>query len=75
MDSKALPVFDAAELETATVFAKLDDDFRSELSALINKHCRENASDTPDYILADYLAACLDAFDAATRARTKHYRK
>lgn len=37
--------------------------FRRELAALINRHSRENASGTPDYILANYLARCLDNFD------------
>lgn len=38
-------------------------DFRYELSVLINKHSKETGNDTPDFILADYLADCLDAFD------------
>ncbi len=36
----------------------------------INFHSAENESDTPDFVLADYLIACLDAFDDAARART-----
>ena len=36
-------------------------EFRQELESLINRHSMENASNTPDWILADYLAACLDA--------------
>ena len=45
--------------------------FRHELESLINLHCMENGSDTPDFILADYIADCLDAFDAALVAREK----
>ena len=31
----------------------------------------ENGSNTPDYILANYLIACLVAFDAATTLRAE----
>lgn len=41
----------------------------------INISCAENGSDTPDYILAEYLIDCLAAFDKAVLARTKHYGK
>lgn len=47
--------------------------FRVELEALINRHSIENGSDTPDFILADFLLACLRAFDSAARRRTKWY--
>jgi len=40
--------------------------FEKELSSLINKYSGENCSDTPDYILADYLGACLAAFNKAS---------
>lgn len=44
--------------------------FRSELELLINSCSMENGSDTPDFILANYLYACLIAFDEAVRVRT-----
>lgn len=44
-------------------------DFDRELETLINRCSAENASDTPDFILARYLSGCLDAFHAAVRAR------
>lgn len=47
------------------------DTFKHELRDLINRHSMENGSDTPDHILAAYLAACLAAFDAAVQQR-KH---
>ena len=37
-------------------------EFQEELAALINKHSVENETDTPDFILAEYLSDCLDAF-------------
>lgn len=46
--------------------------FELELKDLLNKCSMESGSDTPDYILASYLAACLDAFEAAVRARKEH---
>lgn len=48
-------------------------DFRKELEGLINKHCEENGSNTPDFILAIYLSGCLEAFNVATRNRDKWY--
>lgn len=35
----------------------------SELSALLNRYSRENKSGTPDFILAEYLIACLKAYE------------
>ncbi len=49
--------------------------FRKQLAGLINCHSRENRSDTPDFILATYMASCLDAFDVATRSRDEWYIK
>ena len=42
-------------------------EFETELSNLINKHSMENRSNTPDFILAQYLLGCLVAFEVATR--------
>jgi len=39
------------------------------LESLLNQQCMENGSDTPDFILADYLCKCLEAFDTATKRR------
>ncbi len=48
-------------------------DFRRKLEVLINSHSMENGSDTPDFILAQYLADCLASFDLAVKLRTKWY--
>lgn len=48
-------------------------DFQTELSALINKHSLENGSDTPDFILADYMSECLSVFHGAVCARELWY--
>lgn len=44
--------------------------FYEELSALLNKHSKENESGTPDYILANFLTGCLDVFNTTIRARS-----
>jgi hypothetical protein len=43
----------------------------SEIALLLNKHSAENGSNTPDFILAKYLADCLAAYDRAVTAREK----
>ena len=43
--------------------------FTEELERLINKHSKENDSDTPDFILAKYLVDCLRNLNKATSAR------
>jgi len=48
---------------------KLADEIRD----AINRVSRENNSNTPDYILANYLMGCLDAFEAAVNQRDKWY--
>jgi hypothetical protein len=50
-----------------------DSAFLLELESLINKYSKENGSNTPDYILADYLLDCLNAFDKSVRARHKWF--
>ena len=47
--------------------------FEKELRNLINKHNVENASNTPDFILAMYLQACLLAFATAVQQRETFY--
>ena len=47
--------------------------FEQELEALINRHSMEGASNTPDFILAQYLLACMEAFAATVKAREKWY--
>ena len=42
---------------------------------LINTHCWENKSNTPDYILAEYLYNCLVSFNLAVNKRRKWYSK
>lgn len=43
--------------------------FRLELAALLNRHNMENGSNTPDFILAEYLTDCLATFDRTMAKR------
>ena len=55
------------------VFAEDSPDFRSELVTLLNRFNKENRSNTPDWILRNYLCNCLDAFDGAVKSRDRWY--
>jgi hypothetical protein len=48
--------------------------FKDELRELINKYCKENGSNTPDFILAEYMDACLKAFNKSVNKREAWYR-
>lgn len=47
--------------------------FRSELQQLLNRHSKENGSNTPDFILADHLNRALESFDKAVLEREAWY--
>jgi hypothetical protein len=49
--------------------------FKRELEALINRWSMEGGSNTPDWILAQYLKSCLDAYNRAVQARAVWYTK
>lgn len=40
-----------------------------EIRAAINRHSRENRSNTPDYILAEFMLDTLDSFERAVNRR------
>jgi hypothetical protein len=50
-------------------------EFRKSIEVLINSKSLENGSDTPDFILAEYLVDCLTAFDKAVNKREKWLNK
>lgn len=56
------PVLEPPEEEEAP-------DLTEALRKLLNTYSAEDNSGTPDYILADYLMTCLEAFDVALRQR------
>jgi hypothetical protein len=47
--------------------------FEQELVDLLNKHSCENVSNTTDFILAQFLVSCLQAWNKATRKRDRWY--
>lgn len=47
--------------------------FEQELTNLINRYSRENDSNTPDFILAQYIEGCLAAFATAVQQRETWY--
>ena len=44
-----------------------------DIQAAINRHSAENASNTPDFVLAQYLQNCLGIFNAAVQQRETWY--
>lgn len=48
-------------------------EFQKQLKDLINKCSKENNSNTPDFILAEYMNECLKAFETATQQRETWY--
>ena len=50
------------------------DTFEEALRKLINECSMEKGSDTPDFILAQYMKDCLDAFDRAVKERSNWYK-
>lgn len=47
--------------------------FEKELQDAINKCSAENESNTPDWILAQYMGSCLRAFNVAVQQRENWY--
>lgn len=45
----------------------------AELVALLNRHCRENKSNTPDFVLAHFLILALEAFEEASQDRERWF--
>ena len=48
--------------------------FINELTALLNKYSLENESDTPDFLLAQYVFHCLEIYATITKQRDKWFR-
>lgn len=48
-------------------------EFERDIAEVINKHSRENESNTPDFILARYVVRALEAFEAASLHREKWF--
>lgn len=48
-------------------------ELEKDIASVLNKHSAENDSNSPDWILAQYLCACLAAFNGATQQREGWY--
>ena len=51
------------------------DKFTEELTVLINKHSLENLSNTPDFILADFIVGCISNFGYIMESRDNWHKK
>ena len=49
--------------------------FEREIAQLINEHSEENMSNTPAFILAQYLLACLAAWNTGVQQREDWHRR
>ena len=45
------------------------EEFKKDLSCLLNTHSVENNSNTPDFLLSDFMVSCLHAFEEASLCR------
>ena len=50
-----------------------ESELQKELSELLNKHSMENFSNTPDFILAQFLLSCLAAWSNNVMERDRWY--
>ena len=48
---------------------------QDDITGILNFHSREINSNTPDFILAQYLMTCLEAFERASNVRENWYGK
>jgi hypothetical protein len=48
--------------------------FTEALEELINGYSLENKSNTPDFILAEYMNSCLEAYNTAVQANEKWHK-
>jgi hypothetical protein len=52
---------------------RMSKSFRKSLEELLNYHSKENGSNTPDYVLAEYLDGCLKNFDKTMKSREQWF--
>ena len=53
--------------------AAAPDSLLSDIAAVLNRHSRENASNTPDFILAGVMVSALTAYEQASNHRERWY--
>lgn len=52
---------------------KKDKSLANDLASLLNEYNEESLSDTPDFILANFLLGCLRSFNAGINDRERWY--
>lgn len=70
---KLLQAPDGPAVEITTAGEVVAKGLRHEIETAINRVSAEKGSNTPDFILADFLVSCLAAFDRATVERERWY--
>jgi len=53
--------------------SKITSVLEKDLATVLNRHSQEYASDTPDFILAEYMLACLNAWNKSVRTRERWF--
>lgn len=56
----------------------IDEEYESlkkEIAGLLNKYSQENRSNTPDYMLADFMLGCLNVYENTIRSRTEWFER
>ena len=65
----------SAKFNSPLMPPKSRNDFRTELTKLLNKHSMEGPSSTPDFLLANFLISCLDTYDLTVRKRDEWHKE
>lgn len=74
MDSDlAKAIADEIEMLQEQIDEPVEYDLQKRLATLLNELSREEDSNTPDFILAEYIMACLCAFELANNRREVWY--
>lgn len=64
--------FKSAHVKGLAVSPTQHDNLERDFATLLNSYSRENISNTPDYILAEYLFNCLTAYELCTTQKSIH---
>lgn len=70
-DEPVIPI--GAHLAVTPLAVKQPQSFTEELTTLINRYSLENASDTPDFLLAEYINMALEVYNTIVVKREKWY--
>ena len=74
-DSETKIDLEALEVHREKTRPERESKFYSQLSEAINSNCMESGSNTPDFLLAEYLRGCLRLWDEMVTKRDAWYGK